>query len=76
MDLPDLSESAETAREGVKNLVPWLPDPEQCPECGQYMDATRAYDSQQAAFHPGGMAPAWECADCGVTLRRVEDWHE
>lgn len=75
-DLPDLSESTESVREGVKTLIPWLEDPHRCPECSRYMDATRAYDPQQAAFYPNGMAPAWECSECDVTLRRVEDWHD
>jgi hypothetical protein len=73
--LPDLSESAESAREGVKNLISWLPDPYECDDCNVYCDATETYNPQTAAFD-GGACPAWECPHCGREYVRVESWHE
>lgn len=73
MDIPNLGD-AETVTDAVrtktKTLVPWLPTPLECPGCGAYMDATREYDRQQAAFYPMGKAPAWSCDDCDIQLRR------
>lgn len=69
-ELPTLDKARETAKSKAKTLVPWLSDPLTCPECGKYMDATRVYDPQQAAFYPMGEAPAWTCDECDVQLRR------
>lgn len=68
--LGDPGDVSEAVVEGAKRLCPWLPDPYKCPECGGYMDVTRTYDPHQAAFYPGGMAPAWACDECDVQVRR------
>jgi len=72
MEIPELGEGATDAKESVRNLVPWLPDPYKCPECGVYCTTSRKYDPRTAAFHPGGMAPSWKCPECGSEYRRVE----
>lgn len=74
--LPDLSESAETARESVKNLISWLPDPYECDQCGRLCDAETTYSAQEAAFYPMGEVPSWYCPECDRHYRRVEEWHE
>jgi len=70
MNLPELAETAESVSQQAKTLLPWLPDPYTCPSCGVYCDASRTYDPQQAAFYPNGMAPSWECPECGSEFRR------
>lgn len=52
--------------EDTKVLCPWLPDPERCPECKIYMDATEDFVAEQAAI-----MPIWECPECGHRAYRV-----
>lgn len=70
----ELSEVAKQAKGTARSLLPWLPDPFECPDCGVFCEATRVYDPQQAAFHPMGMCPAWECPECEMYYRRDEPW--
>ena len=64
-------EAAEEAiTDGVKRsktLVSWLPDPETCPECGVYMDATTEFVAEQAM-----PTDIWKCPECGKRLYRDE----
>jgi len=73
MEIPELGEGVTDAKESVRNLVPWLPDLFECPECGVYCKTSRTYDPQQAAFYPRGMAPSWECPECGANYRRTTE---
>lgn len=66
----DDSNVSDAVSKATKTLVPWLPDPYTCDDCGVYCDAVRAYDPEQAAFYPNGEAPAWECPECEATYRR------
>ena len=66
VDLPNLSkEAAENATEKVKqesrNLLPWLPSPPSCSDCGQLMFAEREYVAEQA--RPD--VAVWKCRECG-----------
>lgn len=61
----DTDNPAEQAKNTVKGLLPWLPDPYVCDECGAYCKATQAYDKNTGAFHNQGYRPAWECPECG-----------
>jgi predicted RNA-binding Zn-ribbon protein involved in translation (DUF1610 family) len=73
MELPELGTTSEQVQEKVKTLVPWLPDPFECPDCGVYTDAERTYDPQRAAFYPMGMAPCWKCPECGREFVRESE---
>jgi hypothetical protein len=64
-DLPTLDGAKKAVETTAKTLVPWLPDPFECPECRVYCDAERTYDPQRAAFYPMGQAPCWLCPECG-----------
>ena len=75
-DIPFVDAGAETAdavRNRVRKALSWLPDPKHCDHCGAACEQTRAYDSQEAAFHPNGEAPAWECRECEAIYRRDDD---
>jgi transcription elongation factor Elf1 len=72
-DIPFVDTAQDTVndvKQKGKTLVPWLPDPFKCPECNRYCDSTRVYDPQRAAFHPGGLAPAWTCPECNQDFVR------
>jgi transcription elongation factor Elf1 len=69
-ELPTLDGAKDAIQAKAKTLVPWLPNPFECPECGVYTDAERCYDPQRAAFYSMGMAPCWECPECGRQFQR------
>lgn len=46
-------------------LVPWLPDPEQCPECDTLMQADVVYDPREARH-----VHAWTCPSCDTSIPR------
>jgi len=73
--LPELGGDGSISNR-AKSLLPWLPDPYECPECSRLCDADHTYSPQEAAFHPGGMVPSWYCKECDTHYRRVEPWHE
>lgn len=54
-----IDEDAPSVAERAKNLVPWLPDPHQCDECGAYCDATHEYVAEQAM-----QVDIWKCPEC------------
>lgn len=70
MDLPELArDTASKTKAKSKVLIPWLPDPFECPECNVYCDATSVFDYRTAAFHDRA-TPAWECPECSKTFYR------
>ena len=75
VDLPDLSpgDTTDAVRDRVRSVLPWLPNPKRCEHCGAACEQTHAYDPQEAAFHPNGEAPAWECPECAAIYRRDDD---
>lgn len=66
--IKEAQEAADTAREQVKNLCPWLPDPHQCDDCGAYCDATESYVQAQAM-----VVNTWTCPECGQRYYRNRD---
>jgi len=68
--IKEAQEKADTARETVKNLCPWLPDPYQCDDCGAYCDATEGYVQAQAM-----VVDIWQCPneECGQRYYRNRD---
>lgn len=68
--IKEAQEAADTAREQVKNLCPWLPDPYQCDSCGHYCDATEGYVQEQAM-----VVDLWQCPndECGQRYYRNRD---
>jgi len=67
--IKEAQEAAESARETVKNLCPWLPDPYQCDDCGGvYCDAKVDYVAEQAMI-----VDIWECPNCGNRYYRNRD---
>ena len=66
-DLPQFArEAAETVREESKTLIPWLPDPYVCDDCGRYCDAEREFVANQAM-----VMDVWVC-ECGRRYHRDE----
>lgn len=59
-DLPEFArDTAETVERQGKVLIPWLPDPYTCDDCGAYCDATEEYVDQQAMI-----VDVWKCPEC------------
>jgi len=54
--IKEAQEAAESARETVKNLCPWLPDPYQCDDCGRVVVPADDWDEvkRQATTHDNG----------------------
>lgn len=74
MDLPSLSadtDSLSDVSNSVKGLLPWLPDPYRCDDCGVFCEASASYDYQMYEY-----TPSWECPECNSKYRRVEPWHD
>lgn len=76
MDLPTFDEvrdgatdTLDKAKRHGRTLIPWLPDPLPCPECGSLTYATDAYSANQACY-----VPAWECRECGVKMHRDPEY--
>jgi rubrerythrin len=81
MDIPDLNESTEKAKEHVteavkrvKSELSILPDRFVCPQCDVPCEPDWKYDRQQAAFYSetNGKVPSWRCPECGTHYRRKE----
>lgn len=65
MELPELGDTAESVRENVKTLVPWLPKPFECPNCSRYCDAVVTYDPHMVEY-----TDAWRCPECSNEFYR------
>lgn len=71
--LPELTrDAAEATQSKARNLIPWLPDPHRCEDCGTYCIATQVFDHRTAAFH-NRATPAWECPECQSTFYRERE---
>jgi hypothetical protein len=73
MELPEVRNVTETAKDKVRSALPWLPE-FKCPECGELCEASRAHDPQTGAFYEGNNAerPSWYCDECDTHYRRDE----
>ena len=70
MNLPtfdDAGDAAEPVANHGRALIPWLPDPQQCPECGALMLADVTFDP-----HFVEHTPCWSCPECGTETYRDE----
>ena len=69
MELPELNKESveETVGQG-KRLIPWLPDPHECPDCSVYCDATHGYVEEQACY-----MDTWTCPSCSKRFYRDEN---
>jgi len=67
MEIPELgdSDTVERVKQQSKTLVPWLPDPFECPECNIYCDATISYDPQMVEY-----TDSWVCPECSQAYYR------
>lgn len=74
MDLPELNKASD-AKEQVgnyaRNLVPWLPSPMTCPDCGVLCRADTVYDPRMCEY-----TEAWVCPSCESRFYRDEPWHD
>lgn len=77
-DLPsfgDATQAASDAADSIRNhgrtLVPWLPDPPDCADCGALMYADETYDSGQAMY-----VRSWACKACGREEYRDEPFDQ
>ncbi len=60
--LPTFSEAkdtVDTVQQKARTLIPWLPDPPACPECGAMMYAGQTFDSREAM-----PVASWQCREC------------
>ncbi len=46
-------------------LIPWLPDPPNCPECQVLMKADTVYDPREVRY-----VHAWTCPACDTSIHR------
>lgn len=67
----DTEADGQNLTQRARGLIPWLPDPHECPYCGVFCVTGVGYDPLQAAFH-GGQSPVWRCRECGREYRREE----
>lgn len=62
-DLPTFSDAADAAQDAVRHhgraLIPWLPTPPTCEECGALMYASVSFDSHFVEY-----VNSWECREC------------
>jgi len=75
MELPtfgDASDVAEDAADAVRGhgrtLIPWLPDPPECHECGSMMYADVVFDPEFAEH-----VDAWVCQQCDARPQYRDD---
>jgi len=66
--IKEAQEAADTARETVKNLCPWLENPHECPDCNRYCDSAEEYVEQQAM-----VVKVWRCPSCEQLFYRNRD---
>ena len=62
-DLPtfsDAEDAADRAKQHGRKLLPWLPTPPDCEECGAMMYAGETFDPQEVRY-----VRCWECKECG-----------
>jgi len=62
-DLPTFAEASEAASDAVdavrdhsRTLIPWVPDPPNCPECGALMYADVTWDPRMVEY-----VNSWAC---------------
>lgn len=55
----------------VGQLIPWLPDPDRCPECDTLMQADTVWDPREARH-----VHAWTCPACDTSTRRDPEHHD
>ena len=68
VDVPtfsDAEDAAETAKSHGRKLLPWLPTPPDCEQCGAMMYASETYDPQEVRY-----VRSWKCKECGVEIYR------
>lgn len=65
MDIPDLGDGIEDAKQTTKNLIRWLPTPFQCKDCGTYCRESTTWDPHMVEY-----TESWKCPDCGRHFRR------
>lgn len=74
MDLPtfdttsDAPSVTDAVRDHGRKLLPWLPTPPDCEECGAMLYATTTFDPRQVAY-----VRAWTCNNCDAADRYRDD---
>lgn len=72
-DLPTFADATDAAEQAVRShgrtLIPWLPDPPQCPECAALTYADVTFDPREA-YH----VTTWYCAECDTHRPRDPEY--
>jgi len=63
-----VSEAAGTARHQGRTLIPWLPDPPTCDECGALLYADVTFDPRMVEH-----VNCWTCRECDAPDRYRND---
>ena len=64
-DLPtfsDAQDAADAIQQTARQLLPWLPDPPTCDECGAMLYASETFDPREAMY-----VASWECRECDAS---------
>jgi RNase P subunit RPR2 len=59
---------ADAVRDHARTLLPWLPDPPECPQCGALMYADVTFDPKMVEH-----VNCWTCRNCDAPDRYRED---
>lgn len=68
VDLPsfeDVDDVGDAVQQRGRTLIPWLPDPQNCPECGSLMYAGETFDPRMVET-----VACWTCRECGTETYR------
>lgn len=67
MDVPEFNtdDVTDAAHETARNLIPWLPDPHTCQDCGTLCKAGRTFDPLLVEA-----TDCWRCPECGAEYYR------
>jgi hypothetical protein len=71
MDLPtfnDATDATDAVRGHGRALIPWLPDPPNCPECDAMLYADVTFDPTMAEY-----VNSWTCRACDAPDRYRDD---
>jgi transcription elongation factor Elf1 len=68
MEIPELGEATDDIAQQGRNLLPWLPDPLECPKCGAYCYTSTTWDPHMVEY-----TESWLCKSCNQHYYRDTD---